>query len=127
MEYIPGQIHESLQKEHFFLINHDFCWINCGSKRYSEMNVSSDWDETESIDLKSGDVIVVRYFKGSPTLNAYAYLERVIYSSGDVVEYKKESIISFGLIAANEYLFTDVTKVFMREERINFILDHETS
>lgn len=121
MEYIPGNIHESLQKEHFFLINHDFCWINCGSKRYSEMNVSSDWDETESIYLKSGDVIVVRFFKDKPTSSIYSYLERVIYSSGDVVEYKKESIISFGLIAANGYLFTDVTMMVMREERINLL------
>lgn len=123
MEYIPGPIHDSLQREHFFLINYDFCWLNCGSKRYSEMNNSRDWDETESIDLSAGDVIVVRFFKDKPTSSVYSYLERVIYSSGDVVEYKTESIISFDFIGANTgYLFTDITMMVMREERINLLL-----
>jgi hypothetical protein len=67
MNYIPGQIHEKLQKEHFFLVNSDFNWINCKDKRWSEMTYHTDWDETETIELKSGDIIVVRFFKPSPT------------------------------------------------------------
>jgi hypothetical protein len=45
MEYIPGQIHENFQKEHFFLVNNDFNWINCKDKRWGEMSDSKDWDE----------------------------------------------------------------------------------
>ena len=31
------------------------------------MKDMSDWDETDTIELSKGDVIVVRFFKSSPT------------------------------------------------------------
>lgn len=123
MDYIPGQIHQKLQKEHFFLVNYDFVWSNCGPKRFNEMSDSKDWDETESINLSKGDTIVVRFFKGKPTSSTYSYLERVIYRSGDSVQYKKESIISLDFILKNTgYLFTDVTKSFERDKLIEMLL-----
>jgi hypothetical protein len=129
MDYIPGHIHENLQKEHFFLINQDFVWLNCGPKRFSEMSDSKDWNETESIDLSKGDIISVRFFKSFST--SYTYLERVIYNNGDVIDYKTESIISLALIENNldhgevqnkSWLFTDVTKEFERDKKIEIIL-----
>ena len=93
MEYIPGYLHEKLQNEFFFLINSDFVWINCGPRRLSEMGDSKDWDETKDISLIKGDVISVRFFKSSPTSEAYTYLEKV-WSGGGSIEYKTESIIS---------------------------------
>ena len=131
MYYIPGQIHEKLQKEYFFLINNDFTWSNCGPRRYSEMSDSSHWDETESIELSKGDVIVVRFFKGRPISEAYSYLERVIYNNDDITEYKTESIISLNFIENNlnpekfenkSWLFTDITKSFERDKKIESVL-----
>jgi hypothetical protein len=131
MNYIPGQIHEKLQKENFFLVNSDFSWSNCRDKRWSEMSDSKDWDETNTIELSKGDIVVVRFFKPSPTSEAYTYLEKVIYNNGDVVGYKTESIISKGLIEKNldpgkfenkSWLFTDVTKSFDREKKIDSVL-----
>ena len=131
MDYIPGQIHESFQKDHFFLINNDFAWINCRDKRWGDMKSSIDWDETVTIELSKGDIVVVRFFKSSPTSEAYTYLERVIYNNGDVVEYKTESIISKGLIEKNlhpgkaenkSWLFSDVTKAFERDKKIEKVL-----
>ncbi len=131
MNYIPGQIHEKLQKEHFFLINNDFSWSNCRDKRWGDMIGISDWDETDTIELSKGDVVVVRFFKSSPTSDAYTYLERVIYNNGDVTDYKTESIISLALIEKNldpgkvenkSWLFTDVTKSFEREKKIDSVL-----
>lgn len=121
MNYIPGQIHEKLQREHFFLINNDFVWSNCGPKRLSEMSDSKDWDDTVAIDLVKGDVISVRFFKSSPTSVTYTYLERV-YNGECVVEYKKESIISFGFIQSNKEIFMDITKSFERDKKIETIL-----
>ena len=121
MNYIPGYLHEKLQNEFFFLINSDFVWSNCGPKRLSEMSDSKDWDDTVIIDLVKGDVISVRFFKSSPTSVAYTYLERV-WSGGGVVEYKKESIISFGFIQSNKEIFMDVTKSFERDKKIETIL-----
>ena len=131
MDYIPGHLHEKLQKEYFFLVNSDFVWSNCREKRLSEMKDMSDWDETDTIELSQGDVVVVRFFKSSPTSEAYTYLERVIYNNGDVTKYKTESIISKGLIEKNldpgkvenkSWLFTDVTKAFERNKKIETIL-----
>lgn len=131
MDYIPGHLHEKLQKEYFFLVNSDFVWSNCRGKRLSEMKDMSDWDETDTIELSQGDVVVVRFFKSSPTSEAYTYLERVIYNNGDVTKYKTESIISKGLIEKNldpgkvenkSWLFTDVTKAFERNKKIETIL-----
>ena len=122
MNYIPGQIHESFQKEHLFLINYDFSWINCRDKRWKDMTYAEDWDETDVIELTKGDLIVVRFFKESQTSEAYSYLERVIYNNGDVTEYKTESTISFGLIHKNSILFTDMTKSFERDKKIETIL-----
>ena len=122
MNYIPGYLHEKLQNEFFFLINNDFVWSNCGPKRLSEMSDSKDWDDTVDIDLVKGDVISVRFFKSSPTSESYTYLERV-YNGEGVVEYKKESIISFGFIQSNTgYLFLDITKAFERDKKIETIL-----
>jgi hypothetical protein len=122
MNYIPGYLHEKLQNEFFFLINNDFVWSNCGPKRLSEMSDSKDWDDIVDIYLVKGDVISVRFFKSSPTSESYTYLERV-YNGEGVIEYKKESIISFGFIQSNTgYLFLDITKAFERDKKIEKIL-----
>ena len=131
MDYKPGQIHEGFQKEHFFLINNNFSWSNCGPRRYSEMTDSAHWDETETLELSKDDIIVVRFFKDKPASSAYSYLERVIYNNGDITEYKTESIISLNFIENNlnpekvqnkSWLFTDVTKSFERDKIIESIL-----
>lgn len=123
MNYIPGDINDYLQKEHYFLINQDFSWMNCGPKRYSEMSDSKDWDETETIELKKDDIIVVRFFEPRSYLTLYTYLERVIYNNGDVINYKKETIISYPFIQGNSVsLFTDITKSFERDKKIESIL-----
>jgi hypothetical protein len=122
MDYIPGHLHEKLQNEFFFLISNDFAWTNCGPRRLNEMSDSKDWDETETIDLVKGDVISVRFFKSSPMSESYTYLERV-YNNSDVIEYKTESIISFGFIQYNkDTLFTDITKSFKRDIKIESVL-----
>ncbi len=131
MNYIPGQIHEKLQKECFFLVNNDFSWSNCRDKRWGDMRDISDWDETDTIELSKGDIVVVRFFKSSPTSDAYTYLERVIYNNGDIIDYKTESIISLALIEKNldpgkvenkSWLFTDMTKSFERDKIIDSVL-----
>jgi hypothetical protein len=129
MEYIPGQINESFQKEHFFLVNFNFSWTNCRDKRWGDMRDIGDWDEIDTIELSKGDVVVVRFFKSSPTSESYSYLEKVIYSDGVETEYKIESIISREFVVRNtmgpdeSQLFTHVTKSFERDKKINLLLN----
>lgn len=120
MDYIPGHLHEKLQNEHYYLINSDFVWSNCNKKRFADID-GKDWDNLSKVNLTEGDVIVFRFFKSS-TSSIYTYLERVIYSNGDIIEYKTESIISLGFVIKNEQLFTEVTKSFERDKKIESIL-----
>lgn len=124
MDYIPGCLHEKLQREHFFLINRNFSWINCRDKRFKDMNGSKDWGELDIIGLIEGDVVVIRFFKPSSVM--YSYLERVICNNGDINEYKKESIVSGDFIERNsgtvKNIFTDVTKSFDRDKKIEILI-----
>jgi hypothetical protein len=133
MEYIPGRIHEKLQKEFYFRCDKEFIWIAC-SKRYKLFESQNDWDKhTFDIELKVGDIIVIRFWnteiKGNPNFysDTHTYIERVI--SGDsIIEYKTESIVSKNFVEANfgigDYLLTDVTKSFEREKKIDSILEY---
>lgn len=120
MDYIAGQIHDSFQKEHFYLINLDFVWINC-DKRYSEFLDVTDWDNyTSTIDLKVGDIISVRFFKTSPNTQAYCYLEKVI-SDGVETLYKTESTISLSFLEHNlddGRLFINADKLMKRDKKL---------
>jgi len=132
MEYIPGRIHEKLQKEFYLRSNENFTWIAC-SKRYKLFESQSDWDDqTFDIELKVGDIIVIRFWntevKRNPNFysDTYTYIERVI-SDDSIMEYKTESIMSKNFVESHleigEYLFTDVTKFFERGKKIDSILE----
>lgn len=128
MDYIPGHIHEKLQKEYFFLVSKYFIWSNCSeSLRYNDMKISTDWDKCTDIELDEGDTIVVRFFKPNPMSDPYSYLERVIKNDVSEVEFKIESIISMELITRNKFLFIDVTKQFERDESISKLLSSKNN
>lgn len=126
MEYIPGQIHESFQKIHFFEVNHDFVWTNC-DKRYSEFKASIDWDtHSVPVSVKPGDILSVRFFnyglKYNQFSSAYCYLEKII-SDGVEVEFFTETIISYEFIEVNSKIFTDITPLMERDKKINQIIN----
>ena len=109
-------------------MNSDFSWSNCRDKRWADMRDINDWDETDTIELSKGDVVVVRFFKSSPISETYTYLEKVIYNNDDIIEYKTETIISREFILVNceksdkeKYLFTHVTKSFERDKKIDLV------
>jgi hypothetical protein len=127
MKYIPGQIHESLQKIHFLEVNHDFIWSNCNGKRYRDFKDSFDWDRHSiPIEVKSGDILSVRFFnyglKYNQFSSAYCYLEKIISGSVEV-EFFTETIISFEFIKANSKIFTNVTNIMERDRKINQIIN----
>ena len=128
MEYIPGIIHESLQREKCFQIEFDFSWINCKGKRLSEFNNSEDYEKyTDSIELKKGDIIFIKWFK--PCINpgeSYTYLEK-IQTDNIIKYYKTETIISKGLIERNPKMFRDISIIIKRESVINTILNDKDS
>lgn len=136
MEYIPGVMHESLQKEFFILLNSDFVWSIC-TKRYKDFGLASDWDDfTLPVDLIAGDIAVIRFFKPSDSSNALCYLERTIRGEKQIV-YKTETTISLQFLEHNlrgvfidktskkneSGIFTNVTKVMERDKKINLIFE----
>ena len=121
--YIPGWVDKNIQKEFFFLVNirrnYSLYWKNSKDIRWSECD---DIDKIiDLVKLSKNDIIVVRFFKPQPMSEIYAYLERVIYKDGTVVDYKIESIETLNFIK-NSLLFTDITKSFERDKKIEDIL-----
>ena len=123
MEYIPGEIHESLQRIRHFLIEGDFAWINCCDKRYEDFSSTDDWERfTDTIELKTGDIISLRFFKSGQQCNCY--LDSV-ESESIITNYKTESLMSRGFIDLNNTIFKDITKMIIRDRMINKILNEE--
>lgn len=121
MEYIPGQIHESLQKIHFFEVSQYFVWSTCSGKRYRDFKDISDWDiYSEHHQLKPGDILLIRFFKHGQT--AHCYLESMI-SDGVEVDFFTETFISRDFIEINTKVFTNITTIMRRDRKINQIIN----
>ena len=121
MEYIPGPIHESFQKSHYYLLSSDFTWSIC-IKRYSEFKEISDWDNyTTSVQLFEGDIIVLKFFKHDELSMAHCYLEKIIRKNVDQ-EINAEANIGHYFIEKNKSLFQPVDKMINREKKINTLL-----
>jgi len=125
MTYIAGQIHESLQKYHYYEVMQDFTIPICVDKRNGELQ--NIFFLTGSIDLSKGDIIKVRFYKYyQPTSgtysDAYIYLDTII-KVGSLVEIGKESMLSLALLKANKFLFNDVTVIYERDAKIKLLID----
>lgn len=121
MKYIPGNIHESFIKQHHFLIKENFTFIII-HKRNKDLSTTEDYDNyTESIDLKKGDILTLRYYKYSTV--SYVYTEAYVYlETINKKEYFTESIISRKFIEANNFIFEDITKAQIRNLKLKKIL-----
>ena len=101
MKYIPGPIHRSLQKSHYYLLRSDFAWSIC-TKRFSEFTDIYDWDiYTTKVQLFEGDIIQLRFFKLDELSISQCYLEKVIRINGDEEVYKAEANIFHSFIMNN--------------------------
>lgn len=126
MKYIPGPIHRSLQKSHYYLLRSDFAWSIC-TKRFSEFTDIYDWDiYTTKVQLFEGDIIQLRFFKLDELAISQCYLEKVIRRNGDVEVYKAEANIFHSFIDNNLYtdnpIFQSADKIIKRNKKINTIL-----
>ena len=126
MEYIPGIIHESFQKPHYYEVLNDFVISICDI-RNSELKTMDDYEEcTTDITLEKGYIICLKYFKYSQTSTAYSYF--VGYINGLYHEVNSETILSREFVTLNSTemdgkLFTNITKQVERDNKINLILD----
>lgn len=126
MEYLPGNIHESLRKVHVFELINDFN-VPILNKRYSESNLVDD-DSTKTLELLKNDILFIRFFKPIDkygTTPSYTFINKLIRN---VVEYEimnectlsKEFVI---LNSKNGILFNDVTKIYERDNKLKQILN----
>ena len=133
MKYIPGPIHRSLQKSHYYLLRSDFAWSIC-TKRFSEFTDIYDWDiYTTKVQLFEGDIIQLRFFKLDELSISQCYLEKVIRRNGDVELYKAEANIFHSFIMnnlvkdnsnvlKNTPIFQSADNIIKRNKKINTIL-----
>jgi hypothetical protein len=119
MEYIPGYVHNKLQREHYYeIINSIYISILNENIRYGDLNMSTDYDNfTDTIELFEKDIVCVKYFKDSELGTAYSYIESI-----NNKEIQRESLISKEFITRNEFVFKDITFAMKRDKLIDSIL-----
>lgn len=121
MDYHPGNIHESLQKEFVVELNVDFNVPISTRLRFHELDFVDGVDEC--VPLNAGDILVVRWFRpysayGDSKL--YTYIEKVNSKS-----IKAESTMSKEFVEVNigrMKLFTDINLKYNRDNKINQII-----
>lgn len=119
MEYIPGIIHESFQKTHYYEVLNDFVISICSIRNY-ELQTLDDYEKyTNDIILKKGDIVCFKYFKYSKNSTAYSYL--VGYISDFYHEVNSETILSREFVTLGK-LFNNITKQVERDNKINLVL-----
>ena len=126
MKYIPGIIHKSFQKPHYYEVLNDFIISICSIRNY-ELQTLGDYEKyTNDIILKKGDIVCFKYFKYSQTSTAYSYL--VGYVNEYYHEVNSETILSREFVTLNSTemdgkLFINITKQVERDNKINLVLD----
>jgi hypothetical protein len=124
MDYIPGNIHESLQKEVALKLNSDFNIPICSGRFHDTDMVEGP---SGSLTLIAGDVVIVKWFKCGDSI-PYTYIEKIIYSDSDELNVNAESTMSKSFVEINkntyrDKLFTDVTLSYNRDNKINQIIN----
>ncbi len=122
MEYLPGNIHEKLQVPIALEIINDFNVITCKC-RFFTMDVNDD-SQTETLELKRGDVLIVRLFKPHDDSITYTYIDKAIISNIEI-DIKQESFLSGHFVSLNtdnKVLFSNITKMYNRDEIIDKLL-----
>ena len=127
MEYVPGIIHEKYQQIHAIQVNRpnfNFLVLKDGI-RYSDCDVQ-DETQMETIPLKANDIFLVRFFKP----NEFSGVKSMVFFVGyNETILNRESIMSKEFIEVNltdrkiNGIFTDVTHQFVRNEKLNQILN----
>ena len=127
MVYNPGILHEYNQVPFYYQIGFDFTIVVCKEGHSSNtLRYFYDYEySTESVDLIKGDVIKIKYFKIKVDDIIYAFLELMIKPNGEIINYNIETLSSLSFFNHNikTGLFTDVTKIFQRDNKINQILN----
>ena len=111
MKYIPGNLDKSLLGVFYYELKYNFNFLICDGRNYRT-------DKQLVVNLNVGDILVVRFYE-TYTM-PYCFLEKVI---GDKIttEYLSESIVSKSFIDINEYIFTDITKLMERDQKLSTI------
>ena len=122
MEYIPGQIHESFQRIQAIEMREDFN-IPVLKQRWNDTNLVDD-DSTFTLNVRKGDILIVRFFKPNTSSTSYTYIDKLIT---DDTEHNilSECTLSREFIVKNtlnEVLFSIVTKQYERDKKIEVLL-----
>jgi hypothetical protein len=126
MIYNPGMLHETLQKSYYYQVGFDFTMTICGEGvRYNDLREVNDYDTmTGPLNTDVGDIIKFKWFKPKPDHNVYIFIES-IERKGKIIQLNRETIMSLDFLERNvkNGLFTNVTKIFERDNKINQIIN----
>lgn len=125
MTYEPGTTHEFYQNLRYYQSNIEFVIsLLTEGKRHNDLETGSDYDiYLTSFDLEIGDIIEFRLFKDLTNAISYLYIENII-RNGETIPINLESLMSWDFIRKNTTngCFTDMTKIFERDQKISRII-----
>lgn len=124
MKYIPGVIHQKYQRVQAIQLNNGFNFLCLKEGIRNEDHNFNDESQYEIIELQKNDIFLVQYFKKNLLSTAYTF-----FIKHNDKEINLESIVSREFIEVNlterkeNGIFTDITRQFVRDQRLNQILN----
>jgi hypothetical protein len=115
MYYIPGQIHEKIQKVNYFKVLCDFN-LPLYDGRFDDNSFTS------VLEFVGSEVIKLRWFKPEKSQTVYTYIDGY-YKDNIYYKIEKECTMSRDFVCINTVIFDDITMSFEREIKINYILN----
>lgn len=129
MMYIPGIIHESLQKLSYYeLVNLDSDdIIALDNIRSNETHLYEDAScYYNHIIIERGDIISIRYFRSNQISEVHVFLEDIFRKDGTVINVNSETLSSkrnFNF-RIDQKFYKNVDTIMIRNKNISYLLDN---
>jgi len=118
MEYLPGIIHEDIQKVNYFQVLCDFN-IPLYDGRFDN---NDTYQSTRTLELGGNEILKIRWFKPEKSQTVYTYIDGY-YKDNIYYEIKRECAMSRDFVCINTIILNDISESFEREMKINLILE----
>jgi hypothetical protein len=115
--YLPGSLSENIQKVNYFNTMTEFNIPLYSGKFDDDINQSMN-----TLELKGGEVLKVRWFKPESTQTIYTYIEGY-YKEKKYYEIESECSMSLDFVCINTVIFENITGSFERDMKIDKILE----
>lgn len=133
MHYIPGNIPIELQQDFYVNMQSDFNIIIMTDYRVNNFwpsQLASNFDDnSDTLSLLDNDIISYKLFIENESKNEhYVYINYILRYVNGVYKSElinKETLLTEVFIERNRFIFNDITKECVRDNKLNLILNEK--